>query len=121
MKFVFDLNILYCLILSAVVTFSMKNTRTKTIFPRQNNYNDSVAELRDLNNKLRVKVDQLDQLVNNLRFLKKMSAVLMNNINIINDRNKATAIEIHNVPPLHWDEQYFLVERLSKLFNSVRT
>lgn len=73
-----------------------------------------LEELKSLDMKLNQKLLVLQKLQSAIMFLKVLSKNFLEVINEINDENKITSIEIHNMPSLNFDEQYSFIEQVSK-------
>ncbi|XP_026683904.1 uncharacterized protein LOC113469990 [Diaphorina citri] len=120
MKLAHHLDVSFCLILITVETYLIPMTTSLgTTQPQRKSYNESVAELARLNKKLYERISRLEALCKNLRFLKRLSRHFQQRVNAINDRNRETSLEVHNVPALTWDEQYEIAKKLGlQLFGS---
>lgn len=119
MKVVFCLKLSFCLIL--METYHPRMTEATEITGRTeaNNSSADVTQLKQLNAKLQEQLIKLANLYKSLKFLRQISTKFMLEINAISDRNKMTSIELHNIPALSLDEQYEIVEDLSrKLFGN---
>lgn len=115
MKLAHHLDVSFCLILVTVETYLIPMTTSlQTTQPQRKSYNESVAELARLNKKLYERISRLESLCKNLRFLKRLSRHFQQRVNAINDRNRETSLEVHNVPALTWDEQYEIAKKLGK-------
>ncbi|KAL1459742.1 hypothetical protein WDU94_011697 [Cyamophila willieti] len=124
MKLVLHVNLSFALIMTTLETYitqmtlstpsSFEPTYFKDTLPEHSQQTNSITELKQLNQILKTRINELETLCHSLRFLRRLSNNFLYTLNELNDNNKLTSIEVHGVPALHMKEQYFLVAELSK-------